>query len=264
MNDLNERDKDRWDELQIAHLLEGLSPEEQTEYETIAQKIPPDQSERFEHVVASLDVAWSDPQAMSLPEHLRKTIRAQAEAELTSRNPLPETRPASARQSRQFGFTYLPWLVAAASLLFSVFSLNSSKPTNVVNQDISQLRAGLISSSPDLIQLDWAKGPTPIEGAGGDVVWSPSRQEGYMRFRGLSVNDPATRQYQLWIFDKNQSDKTPIDGGVFDIRSDGEVIVPIHAKLRVQEVVLFAITIEKPGGVVVSSREQLPLLAAVN
>ena len=85
-----------------------------------------------------------------------------------------------------------------------------------------------------------------------------------MRFRGLSVNDPATRQYQLWIFDKNQSDKTPIDGGVFDIRSDGEVIVPIHAKLRVQEVVLFAITIEKPGGVVVSSREQLPLLAAVN
>jgi anti-sigma-K factor RskA len=78
------------------------------------------------------------------------------------------------------------------------------------------------------------------------------------------MNVPTVQQYQLWIFDKNQSDKTPVDGGVFDITSDQEIIIPIQAKLRVQEAYLFAVTIEKPGGVVVSSRERLPLLATVN
>lgn len=74
--------------------------------------------------------------------------------------------------------------------------------------------------------------------------------------------DPAQRQYQLWFFDRNQDEKTPVDGGVFDITSDGEVIIPIRAKLRVAEAYLFAVTIEKPGGEW-SSRERLPLLAMV-
>jgi anti-sigma-K factor RskA len=84
-----------------------------------------------------------------------------------------------------------------------------------------------------------------------------------MRFRGLPVNTPSKEQYQLWIFAKNQSDSTPIDGGVFDITSTEEVIIPINAKLFVQDAFMFAVTIEKPGGVVVSSRERLPLLAMV-
>jgi anti-sigma-K factor RskA len=82
-----------------------------------------------------------------------------------------------------------------------------------------------------------------------------------MRFRGLPVNTPSEEQYQLWIFARNQSDRTPIDGGVFDITSTEEVIIPIDPKLPVQDAYMFAVTIEKPGGVVVSSRERLPLLA---
>jgi hypothetical protein len=55
-----------------------------------------------------------------------------------------------------------------------------------------------------------------------------------------------------------------VDGGVFDVTTEGEVLVSIHPKLKVQEAFLFAVTIEKPGGVVVSSRERLPLLANVD
>jgi anti-sigma-K factor RskA len=84
-----------------------------------------------------------------------------------------------------------------------------------------------------------------------------------MRFRGLPVNTPTKEQYQLWIFDRNQSEETPIDGGVFDITSAEEVILPINAKLLIQEAYMFAVTIEKPGGVVVSSRERFPLVANV-
>ena len=56
---------------------------------------------------------------------------------------------------------------------------------------------------------------------------------------------------------------TPVDGGVFDVDSSGSVTIPIDAKLKVDSPYLFAITVEKPGGVVVSSRERLALVAPV-
>ena len=102
----------------------------------------------------------------------------------------------------------------------------------------------------------------------GEVVWSASTQQGYMRFRGLPANDPRVRQYQLWIFDATQDERYPIDGGVFDIGAatpgaNGETIVPIAAKLSVREPKLFAVTVEKPGGVVVSGREHIVALASL-
>ena len=45
--------------------------------------------------------------------------------------------------------------------------------------------------------------------------------------------------------------------------SNDEVVVPIHPALKVREPYLFAVTVEKPGGVMVSDRSRLPLLAAV-
>ena len=79
----------------------------------------------------------------------------------------------------------------------------------------------------------------------------------------MPVNDPGVEQYQLWIIDPRRDDE-PIDGGVFDISKSGEVIVPINAKLDVISPQAFAVTIEKPGGVVVSTQERLPLLAKVD
>ena len=81
-----------------------------------------------------------------------------------------------------------------------------------------------------------------------------------MRFKGLAKNDPKSVQYQLWIFDKDRDDKYPVDGGVFDVNGD-DVIVPIKAQLAVNTPVLFAVTAEKPGGVVVSKRERIVIAA---
>ncbi len=100
--------------------------------------------------------------------------------------------------------------------------------------------------------------------ANGEVVWSDERQEGFMRFEGLPPNNPASYQYQLWIFDGERDDRYPVDGGVFDIAVHGkETIVPIRATLPVKRAQMFAVTLEPPGGVVVSSRERLLLLARV-
>jgi hypothetical protein len=51
------------------------------------------------------------------------------------------------------------------------------------------------------------------------------------------------------------------DGGVFDVTSTGEVVVSITAKLHVDDATLFAVTIERPGGVVVSRREHIVVTA---
>ena len=73
-----------------------------------------------------------------------------------------------------------------------------------------------------------------------------------MLLTGMPVNDPATSQYQLWLVDPDR-DENPVDGGVFDIPADeSSVVIPIDAKLAVNNPTVFAITREQPGGVVVS------------
>lgn len=127
----------------------------------------------------------------------------------------------------------------------------------------SDARTQLLANAPDVKTLAWSATTDPAaKGTTGDVVWSPSKQEGYMRFVGLETNDPTKLQYQLWIFDKNRDDKFPVDGGVFDVGANGEVIVKISPKLFVNEPVLFAVTVEAPGGVVVSKRERIVVTAA--
>jgi hypothetical protein len=82
-----------------------------------------------------------------------------------------------------------------------------------------------------------------------------------MRLQGLAANDPGVVQYQLWIFDKARDAKYPVDGGVFDV-TGGEVVVPIVAKLHVEQPTLFAVTVERPGGVVVSDRKRIAIVAS--
>ncbi|MGL4551943.1 MAG: anti-sigma factor domain-containing protein, partial [Gemmataceae bacterium] len=96
----------------------------------------------------------------------------------------------------------------------------------------------------------------------GAVAWNNARQEGYLRLDGLPPNDPRVSQYQLWIFDADRDERYPVDGGVFDVPAAGAV-VPIRAKLGVGRPTLFAVTRERPGGVVVSDRRAVVLAAKV-
>ena len=84
-----------------------------------------------------------------------------------------------------------------------------------------------------------------------------------MTFRGLPVNDPNVEAYQLWMFEDAKLEDFPKDGGVFNVTAEGEVIIPIDAKLRTIDPKAFAITIEKPGGVVRSDREKIAVLGPV-
>ena len=76
------------------------------------------------------------------------------------------------------------------------------------------------------------------------------------------MNDPKKAQYQLWVVDPTRDADAPVDGGVFDIPTDGSpVIVPIVAKLSLTKPQAFVITLEQPGGVVKSKQENVVALA---
>lgn len=125
-----------------------------------------------------------------------------------------------------------------------------------------ELRARLLEQ-PETGLWGWSATEDPVAAAAsGDVVWNGSEQTGYMRFVGLEPNATDSATYQLWIFDEARDERFPVDGGVFDIPPGStEVIVPIRPTLGVTRPVLFAVTVEPPGGVMVSSRERIALVA---
>lgn len=106
---------------------------------------------------------------------------------------------------------------------------------------------------PGTVRLAWSpfnlEGAAPAEqpGLAGDVVWNDEQQSGYLRFAGLKPNDPNVEQYQVWVIDERGMEQK-VSGGVFNATAQGEVIVPIHPGIDVGKVVLFAVTVEKPGG----------------
>ncbi len=243
--------------------LEGLSEADRRELEAALGEHAAALRQEAGLAVAAVDLAHLDP-AAELPAALRDRILAAAElpaARVPAAPGLPAPTPIFAAR-RPDRLRWAGWLAAAACLLFAVAVL-VIRPGPQPSPRLADARANLLMAG-HARQIAWTTTADPsAKGVEGDVVWSTADQRGFMRFRGLPVNNPSEYQYQLWIFDQNQDERYPIDGGVFDIGPDGEVVVPVTAKIQVREPTLFAITVEKPGGVVVSSRKRLVLAAKV-
>jgi hypothetical protein len=187
--------------------------------------------------------------------------------------------PAARAPSRAFAIA--GWVAAAACLVLAVGAFTRRMPpvpVAVLPTDTvptatpssaqlaaltpGELRDELLAAEGSA-RAAWTPTKDPLgTTATGEVVWNKDQQKGVMRFRGLATNDPSRAQYQLWIFDKTRDEKYPVDGGVFDVDSEtGDVVVPIHATLPVSAPVMFAVTLERPGGVVVSKRDRLVVTA---
>ena len=161
--------------------------------------------------------------------------------------------------------TWVGWLVAAAALVV-LFVQSDAWKRWTPEPTAAEARATMVARAGDLVEAPWAATEDPLVsglGVAGDVVWSPQDQTGFLRIENLPVNDVTKHQYQVWIFDRDRSADHPVSGGVFDVGSTGELVIPIHADYDITEPFLFAITVERPGGVVVSEREHLVLLASV-
>lgn len=265
--------RDRITMLLAERATEGLDAARRSELERLLAEHPEWADDTFELAAAAIDEALAGP-TEPLPDHLRARLKATAAgfaATSSSTHPgLPAPgadvtpdRVVQLRLRRSLGAS-VGWLAAAAALILAVLSWwPGAAPVNAP-PTAAALRAELLAEATDALVLDWAATADPAaSGAAGDVVWSPSRQTGFMRITGLEVNDPARQQYQLWIFDAARDERFPVDGGVFDVPADdGEIVIPIDTSLPVDTATLFAVTVEPPGGVVVSNRERIVLVAS--
>lgn len=245
----------------------GLSPEEEIQLGDLQKRVGlVDESESFELTAAAIGMAGIDKED-PMPASLRSRIVADANRyfdEVSDRSSVEIAGPVSDVVTSSNWFGWLGWAFAAAASLVLAFNIYySGPPPEVVRNDLTpaEQRQRLIEAAPDLARASWGPGNVKDVAPSGDIVWSDAKQAGYIRLQGLPVNDPGRSTYQLWIFDETQDEKTPIDGGTFNVSQTGEVIVPIDAKLAPRNTKMYAITVEKPGGVVVSRREQIVALA---
>lgn len=254
-----------------------------------------------DHLAAKILASASNPQAarspitgggtMLLPQQQHTEVYVPRSSSERPRSMPPASSPQSASNvvplAPRRRTSWAPWFAAAACLAIAagsiyasrlprpeiavrmspneaVAGLGTSKPV-AVEPSAAEKRARLVAEAKDVVKVAWS--PTKDaagQGETGEVVWSNERQEGYMTFRSVAKNDPSKSQYQLWIFDGERDERYPVDGGVFDVdASTGEVVVPISAKVKVAKPTLFAVTVEAPGGVVVSKRERIVVAAKV-
>ena len=217
--------------------------------------------ESLEYAAAALDVAIFPPTEeapASLRELVRERVAALAHAaEPTSARSFavePSRPDAAPTPNHRWG-----WYAAAVAIVIAAVAwwpeFGRTPATPPASPDFLLTR---LLEEPTTTQVQCSCTEDPLcrgEKSCGDVVWNPDRGEGYLRLVGIEPNDPQEFQYQLWIVDSTRDERYPVDGGVFDVPSDcGEVIVPIRAALPVGSAALFAVSVEKPGGVVVSDR----------
>ena len=254
-------------DLLVQRATQGLSDAEAIELDTLLTSHQNISADEFDTSVAAILLA-SAVNSAPIPAHLSTKILANAPRQIAASNVLPMNTRKAAWRSESAG-----WWSAAACLVLAItgwwprLAGESTPPASItVALTPEQQRMALLNSG-HAIQAAWSPGN---DAAGnslvGDVVFDPVTQQGYLRFRGIPANDPRLEQYQLWIADAARISPEPVDGGVFNTpqaTAVGDVIIPFTARLPVGKPAAFVVTVEQPGGVVVSKQERVLVLAKV-
>jgi anti-sigma-K factor RskA len=273
---------DRLHELLAGEAAGDLEPAEHTELEALLRQAAPANREEFLGVTALVQLGFLQHDARArqrMPGRLESRLMRQAEtwrpaaskpvgdlALARDRRASAAAAPSASRRGEPRNWGAISGWAAAAALAIAFIVTGGPRVSppdgrQSASQALASGRSALLSGAADAVTVAWKGSPGgAYAGVGGDVVWSDSRQEGYLRLVGLPANDSTHAQYQLWIVAPNR-DTHPVDGGVFDVSGTGEAIIPIHAKLAVRAPKAFAITIEQPGGVVVSKGPMLAVAA---
>ncbi|MBR9812743.1 anti-sigma factor [bacterium] len=210
----------------------------------------------LEELAAAYDIARNPGPYEDMPAALETRIRLAAA--LNKRDAAAPKR----RNGEPTLLGNLAWIAAAAAIVAAIAGWWPRGGEELSTQvAVQQLEA--TAEEVTKVALSGTKDATVADAFSGEVIWSQSEQRGYMRLAGLAANNPETEQYQLWIIDAERGEY-PVDGGVFDVPEPaGENTVPFEAKLAVYQPAAFAITVEQPGGVVVSSQDRVAAIGKV-
>lgn len=238
-------------ELLADRATQGLSAAEQRELEALLARIPGTDDDALDLAAAAADLAMA-PANLPVPASLRAKLSADAERWI-GRADAPASSPITRRPRLVL---WSGWLAAAAAVALAAVAWWP-------HADLTTQREVMKSKHPPMAWQPFvleSAGPA-VQGVQGDVVWDEKAQKGFMRFVNLPVNDPSKNQYQVWLVD-SRGMNFRISGGVFNSTSTGEIIVPITPAVATRGVGAVAVTIEPPGGVIVSDMTQRVVLAA--
>ncbi len=269
MSDARAMEMDRMMDLLATRATQGLTHSEASELDELLRKYPDVDADQFDLAAAALaSVFVAGESRATLASGLRERLMSSADRVLVEPAGVVSTLPMSPAPSRSTWGPNLGWLAAAACLALAVVAWWPKAPSGPPRLDGTTLVA-FKQSHPDAVSIPWGDfnaidtgEPPEVRTVKGEVVWSDRAQSGYMRFSGLPANDPKRECYQLWIIDAERGLSQRVSGAVFDISATGESIVEIHPQLPIAKAQLFAITIERPGGVVVSDMKRRASLAA--
>ena len=249
----------------------GLSPQEQAQLDqlqrehSVSETNLNHESERIEMTAAAADIALFDDAASQMPEHLRENILVDAgkffEAKSDSESVTTNTQQVadiSRQGSRGINGWMISTILSTAACVYLLLLPDTPITPAAATPSVAELQQEFLNSAPaDLMTVSLVPGfdSNGKSLTNSKLVWSDDQQKGFMSFSNLKINDPKIEQYQLWIFE-SADQKHPIDGGVFDI-TDKDQIIPIDPKILVNGAAFFAVTVEKPGGVVVSDRTRI-------
>ncbi len=257
---MNDHDiQNRFEELEAGRILGDLDAGEIKEWELLSKDPRCKRDFSLELTAAAIESEFLQSRQSEIPENLKEKIRTSI-AEFTA--PAPVNVVGFPAWRRILSASQFAWGIAAMLALLLVAKTFFQEPQSVQPAPLAgvalpptEARNQLMRKAGDLKESDFG-GLADYGKMTGKVIWSDALQEGYMTLTNLPVNDPAVKQYQLWIVDPKRDEK-PVDGGVFDIPSTGTVVIPIRNPVSVNNPKAFVITMEQPGGVVVSKQQDV-------
>jgi len=266
----------RFEELEAGRIIGDLDETERAELLELSKIHEYEDDLSLEMTFSALETYHLDSREMHLPDTLLSSLNESKTPFVNSQSSADQS--VSSTKQNDIDKTHWKQIIlapqtawAVAALFAILFLIKSSLPTKNSNSILEKLitvvplssieaRDKLIADTNNLLELNF-EGMKSYEGMKGAVIWSDDKQEGYMTFTGLSINDPEQNQYQLWIIDPTR-DEMPVDGGVFDIAKELQtVVIPIRNALIISDPKAFVITLEQPGGVVVSKQENVVAIA---
>jgi len=166
--------------------------------------------------------------------------------------------------------SWMPWLVAAASLLLAAYfgmdSLRARRELDTVRAELQAARAEAAATgvrlaslqqasdrsesafavlvAPDVARIDLAGQPGQAPSASARAFWSRARG---MVFSATSLPAPPPgRTYQVWVVTK---DPAPLSAGLVEPDAQGRVNVVFATPATIPQPIAVAVTLEPAGGV---------------
>lgn len=254
---------ERLHDLLIKRALWGIDTGESRELAALSQQYPEVELDMIDRTVASLDTVELGP-TPPLPDTISNFVLGELRRDAGPANmPFANSMPAE-----PVTVPVVPWLAAAACAVLAVMGWWRPWAVSPANAPTSAMAPTAATPSS---ALDVNGEPVAFSALGdaagdtftGHIIWDGTAQRGVMELAGLPTNDPTAEQYQLWIIDAAREDPYPVDGGVFDVSIAGTTRVPVRPPIAVGRARQFVITLEPPGGVVVSAQDRLVAAATM-